>query len=172
MAWSILGSISNAIAAICAVVAICVTVRNFKSDREEQKKEKLSLKFSELYKQAVIDTVLKIEDEKIRYINDKLYKMISVGVNEDIMKELSETMMSDAHECLMEVEIIRFFSKELWREAKQVTEQIFDTYSEIINKSMQHGFISKSFESLISKKWTKLKDSVYECYIKENYDSL
>ncbi len=123
MAWSILGSISNAIAAICAVVAICVTVRNFKSDREEQKKEKLSFKFSELYKQAIIDTVLKIEDEKIRYINDKLYKMMSVGVNGDIMKELSETMMSDAHECLMEVEIIRFFSKELWREAKQITEQ-------------------------------------------------
>lgn len=71
MTWDIIGSLSNAIAALCAVLAIGVTVWNFRSDKREQKKEKLSLKLSELYKQIVIDSMLKTEDEKIRYINNK-----------------------------------------------------------------------------------------------------
>ena len=46
MVWNIIGSISNAIAAICAVAAIVVTVWNFKSDRREQKKRKFMHKTS------------------------------------------------------------------------------------------------------------------------------
>lgn len=170
--WSILGSVSNAIAAVCAVVAICVTVRNFRSDKEEQKKDKLSLKLSELYKQAIIDNVLKIEDEKIRYIDGKLCKMMSAGFDENVMKELSDTMMSNEQECLMEVELIRLFNVELWQEARQITEHIFDTYGKAINKSMQSRRIVTSFNGTINKEWTKLRRSVYECYIKENFDKL
>ena len=65
MVWNIIGSISNAIAAICAVAAIVVTVWNFKSDRREQKKENLCIKLRELYKKTVIDSFLKIVDENI-----------------------------------------------------------------------------------------------------------
>ena len=57
MTWDIIGSMSNAIAAICAVVAIGVPVWNFRSDKKEQKKEKSNLKRSELYKKVIIDSM-------------------------------------------------------------------------------------------------------------------
>jgi hypothetical protein len=169
--WSILGSLSNAVAAICAVAAIWVTIRNFKIDKEEQKEEKLSIKLSELYKQAVIDSMLKTEEEKIRYMNDKLYKMSS-DFNKDIMEELSDYMISGTHECLLETEIVKLFSKELYQEIKKGTEQIFDEYGKIINKSMQSGYVSKYFEDPIRKEWINLKNRIYQCYIEENFSEI
>lgn len=171
MIWNIIGSVSNAIAAICAVIAIGVTVWNFRSDKQEQKREKLSLKFGELYKQTIIDSMLKMEDEKIRYINDRLYKMSS-QFDETAMKELSDYMISGMHDCLREAEIIKLFNRELCREAKQSTEHIFDAYGQIINKSMSRRFVSKNFDQPIRAEWIKLRSAVYECYIKENFDRL
>ena len=119
MIWNIVGSMSNAIAAICAVVAIVVTVRNFRSDRQEQAKEKLSVKLRELYKLVIIDSFLKLEDDKIEYINDSLGKMSREGFDEKKMKELSEYMMLGQHDCLREAEMVKFFNQRLCREAKQ-----------------------------------------------------
>ncbi len=100
MIWNIIGGVSNSIAAICAVVAIVVTVWNFRSDRKEQKKEKLSIRLCELYKQAVIDSLLKIEDEKIKYINNNLNEISGRKFDEGEIKELSDYMMSELHDCL------------------------------------------------------------------------
>ena len=41
---TMIGSISNVLAAMCAVVAIFITIRNFKSDREEQEKIRYKLR--------------------------------------------------------------------------------------------------------------------------------
>ena len=172
MIWNIIGSVSNSIAAICAVVAIVVTVRNFKSDRQEQKKEKLSIKHCELYKQAIIDDFLKAENEKIKYINESLYNMSQVQFDENTMKEISDYMMSGQHDCLREVEIIKLFNRKLYQEIKQITENIFETYSKIINKSMERNRISINYEQKIRPQWIKLRSSIYECYIKENFDKL
>lgn len=169
---NIIGSVSNGIAAICAVVAIIVTVRNFKSDREEQKREKLSFKLRELYKQAVIDSILEIENEKIGYINDRLYKMSLGKFDENVMKELYEYIISGEHDCLREAEMIKLFNQKLCSEIKQITENIFDTYSKIINDAMRYKFISKNYEQQIRQVWIKLKESIYECYIEEKFDKL
>ena len=172
MMLNIIGGLSNAVAAICAVVAIVVTVRNFKSDRQEQTKEKLSIKLRELYKQAIIDDFLEVADEKIDYINESLYKMSQVQFDEEAMKEIFDYMMSGQHDCLREVEIIRLFNRKLCQEIEQITEKIFDTYSEIINKSMKRKFILGNFERQINPQWIKLRNSIYECYIEEKFDKL
>ena len=170
MIWNIIGSVSNSIAAFCAVVAIVVTVRNFKSDRQEQKKEKLSIKHCELYKQAIIDDFLEVEDEKIDYINESLYKMSQVQFDENAMKEISDYVTSGQHDCLREAEIIKLFNQKLYQEIKQITEKIFDAYGEIVNKSMKYRRISRNFEQQIRPLWIKLRSSIYKCYIEENFD--
>ena len=115
--------------------------------------------------------MLKTEEEKIRYMNDKLYKMSS-DFNKDIMEELSDYMISGTHECLLETEIVKLFSKELYQEIKKGTEQIFDEYGKIINKSMQSGYVSKYFEDPIRKEWINLKNRIYQCYIEENFSEI
>lgn len=172
MIWNIIGSASNAIAAICAVVAIAVTVWNFKSDRKEQVKEKLSIKLRELYKQVIIDSFLKFEDEKISHINDSLSKMARERYDENKMKELSEYMMSGQHDCLREAEMIKIFNQKLCREVKQITENIFEKYSKFINKAVENKSVSKAYEYQIRPEWIKLRSSIYECYINENFDQL
>lgn len=172
MIWNIIGSMSNSIAAICAVVAIVVTVWNFRSDRKEQTKEKLSVKLRELYKQAVIDSFLKLEDEKIGYINDRLSKMSRGEFDENKLKELSEYMMLGQHDCLREADMVKIFNKKLCREVKQITENIFEKYSTIINSAVKCKFISKNYEYQIRPEWIKLRSSIYECYIEENFDKL
>lgn len=172
MIWNILGSIANAIAAICAVVAIVVTVWSFKSERRAQKKEKLCINLGELYKTAVIDVFLKIEDEKMKYINDNLNRFSREGFNENRMKELSDYMMLGLHDCLREAEIIKIFNRDLYREAKQVTEHIFDTYSELINKAVSRKYILGDNERQTRPDWLKLRSDIYKCYIEENFDKL
>ncbi len=83
---TMIGSISNVLAAMCAVVAIFITIRNFKSDREEQEKIRYKLRMSELYKQVVIDTILKAENERIMDINHKLYQMSTGDFDESLLK--------------------------------------------------------------------------------------
>ncbi|MDE6602924.1 MAG: hypothetical protein K2K90_12355 [Lachnospiraceae bacterium] len=168
--WNIIGNIANAIAAICAVAAIVVTVRNFKSDRQEQKKEKLCIKLGELYKTAIIDTFLKIEDEKIRYINENLNRFSRQRFDENEIKELSDYMMVGLHDCLREAEIIKIFNQELYREVKQITEHIFDTYSEIINNAVSRRYVFRDNERQTRPDWLKLRSSIYKCYIEENFD--
>ncbi|MCM1184538.1 MAG: hypothetical protein NC337_14300 [Roseburia sp.] len=166
----LVGNVSNSIAAVCAVVTIIITVQNFRNDKQEQKKEKLRLKLSELYKQAVIDSMLKLEDEKIRYINDRLYQVSSSQFDETVMKELYEYMEFGMHDCLREAEIIKLFNLELCQKTKQSTEHIFDAYSQIINKSMSLKFIPKNFDRTIRREWLELRRYIYECYIKEDFD--
>ncbi|MCM1039076.1 MAG: hypothetical protein NC314_12890 [Roseburia sp.] len=170
MILNIIGGLSNAVAAICAVVAIVVTVQNFKSDRQEQKKEKLSSKLRELYKQAIIDDFLKVEDEKIDCINKRLDKMSQTQFDEGAMREISDDMMSELHNCLRKAEIIKLFNRKLYQKIRLITENILDTYSKLINKSMEHRFVSKAFEQQINSQWIELKRSVYECYIEEDFD--
>ena len=62
---SIVGSLSSAIAAICAVVTVGITIKSIKDDRHEQKRERQTRKLSELYKKTVIDSVLKTVEKKI-----------------------------------------------------------------------------------------------------------
>ena len=169
---NIVGGLSNAIAAISAVVAICITVQNFKSDRQEQAKEKLCIKLRELYKQAIIDTFLKMEDEKIKYINDSLYQMSQKHFGENVVRGLSAYMMLGLHDCLREAEIVKIFNQKLCREVKHITEIIFDKYSSIINNAVKSKFISKNYEHQLRTEWIKLRSSIYECYVEENFDKL
>ena len=172
MIWNIIGSVSNSIAAICAVVAIAVTVWNFRSDRHEQTKEKLSAKLRELYKQAIIDYFLKLEDEKMGYINTSLSKMSRGEFDENKMKELSEYMMLGQHDCLREAEMVKIFNQKLYCDVKQITENIFEKYSKFINNAVKYKYISKNYEQQIRPEWIKLRSSIYECYIEEKFDKL
>lgn len=172
MIWNIIGSISNAIAAICAVAAIIVTIWNFRSDRQEQMRENLCIKLRELYKKAVIDSFLKIADEKMRDINDNLNRFLREGFDENEMKRFCDYMILGAHDCLGEAETIRIFNEELYREVKQTTEKIFDTYGEIINKAVSHRYALNNYERKIMPDWIKLRNSIYKCYIEEKFDEL
>lgn len=172
MVWNIIGSISNAIAAICAVAAIVVTVWNFKSDRREQKKENLCIKLRELYKKTVIDSFLKIVDENIRDINDNLNRFSREEFDENEMKRFYDYMSSGLHDCLLEVETIRTFNQELYREVQQITEKISDTYGEIINKAVSHRYVLNNYERKIMPDWIKLRNAIYKCYIEERFDEL
>ncbi|MCM1048026.1 MAG: hypothetical protein NC433_06350 [Clostridiales bacterium] len=169
---SFIGGVSNAIAAICAMVAIKVTVKNYNSDREEQTKEKLNIKFRELYKQAVIDDFLETEDKKIHRISDRLYEMTQTRINEDDIQELYNNMTPILYDCLRSAEIIKFFNRNLYGEIKKIIENIFDVYGEIINKAIEHKFISINFERPIITKLTELRSAIYKCYIDENYDRI
>lgn len=169
---NILGYVSNTIAAVCAVIAIKVTVNNYKSDREAQTKEKLCNKFRELYKQAVIDDFLETEDKKIYCIGDSLYKVSRSSFDENTIKEIYNNMTSVLHDCLRNAEIIKFFNRKLYQDIKQIIENIFDTYSKIINKAIEHKFVSPNFERSIRVEWIELRNAIYKCYIDEDYDEL
>ena len=166
---SIVGSLSSAIAAICAVVTVGITIKSIKDDRHEQKRERQTRKLSELYKKTVIDSVLKTVEKKIEYINAELYGMAGHGFQESEMKDLADYVMAGVHGCLRDAEIIKLFNKKLCQETKQLTESIFDAYGQIINKSIRQKRVSKYFERDIDPNWDKLKTSLYEYYIKEEF---
>lgn len=166
---NIISYVSNAIVAICAVITILVTVRNFKTDRKEQKRENQRLKLSDLYKQSVIDSVLKIQEELINHMNSELYAMSIHGVDEPKMKALTEYLTTQINNCFREVEIVKLFDKQLYNDTKQITEQISDAYGRIINDSMAHNFISHYFERNIKELWNKQKFNIYNYYINSNF---
>lgn len=172
MVLNIVGGISNAVAAICAVVAIFVTVRNVKSDRKAQVKEKSSLILRELYKQDMIDSMLKTVEEKMKYMDGVLNKMPHTKFDEDELEELYKYMSFGCHDSLREAEMIKFYNQNMRMEVKKKIEKIFDEYSRIINHAMEKKYIIRDYERRTRREWMSLKESIYECYFNENFDKL
>ncbi len=166
---TMIGSISNVLAAMCAVVAIFITIRNFKSDREEQEKIRYKLRMSELYKQVVIDTILKAENERIMDINHKLYQMSTGDFDESLLKQIYQRMNSGMHDCLKEAEMIKLFHSGLCMKVKEHTEHISDIYGDTINTSMRRRRIPGNFEQKVNEELLKLQSAIYQCYIDEDY---
>ena len=167
--FTMIGSISNALAAICAVIAIYITVRNFKADRVEQEKIRQKLRMSELYKQVVIDTVLKEVNERIMDISHKLYQMSAGTFEESVLQQIYKCMDSGMHDCLKEAEMIKLFHSGLCLKVKEHIEHISDIYGDIINTSMRRRRIPGNFEQKVNEELLKLQKAVYQCYIDEDY---
>lgn len=166
----IIGAISNAIAAICAAIAICITVWSYKTDQTAHKIERTISKLSELYKQTIIDTMLQNMDDIIKQLNIGLHQMSSIKIDDEILQQFSQNIMSEMHFFLWEIEFVKLFNQKLYQQTKTISEHISDSYSNLINKSSKRKYIPPYFEESIQKDWVELKRAIYECYIKENFD--
>lgn len=93
----IIGAISNAIAAVCAAIAICITVWSYKTDQTAHKIERTKSKLSELYKQTIIDTMLQNMDDIIKQLNIGLHQMSSTKIDDEVLQQFSQNIMSEMH---------------------------------------------------------------------------
>lgn len=163
---NIVGSISNAVAAIAAVVAIGVTIWNFKTDKKEQKQERKAERKGVLYKESVIDFWLKKISADISAINQEMLQLSeNKTVTSDVLQELYRRIRTDSQSWLYELEIIKVFNEKLYNEVKDDVEKVVDTYSVIINKSLEKGVIPENFGIKINRKLIVIRKKIYKRYL-------
>lgn len=164
---NVLGGISNAIAAVSAVVAIVVTVKYYNKDKDEQKKERISEKKAALYKESIIDTWLNKMTGDISNINKEIMLLSQRSTfSLDALQELYNRIRLDSKMWLYEMEIIKVFNEKLYEEIKNEVEKIIDTYSEIIITSIKNGYIEKDFTVKINKRQVFIRRRLYKKYLK------
>lgn len=164
---NVLGGISNAIAAVSAVVAIVVTVKYYNKDKDEQKKERISEKKAALYKESIIDTWLNKMTGDISNINKEIMLLSQRSTfSLDALQELYNRIRLDSKMWLYEMEIIKVFNEKLYEENKNEVEKIIDTYSEIIITSIKNGYIEKDFTVKINKRQVFIRRRLYKKYLK------
>ena len=163
---NVVGSISNAVAALAAVVAIGVTMWNFKTDKKEQKQERKAEKKGILYKESVIDFWLKKISRDISAINQEILQLSeNKTVTSDVLQELYRRIRTDSQSWLYEMEIIKVFNEKLYNEVKDDVEKVVDTYSMIINKSLEKGEIPENFGIKINRKLIVIRKKIYKRYL-------
>ena len=162
-----LGSVSNAVAAGCAVYALVVTHRQYEKTKQDEKDRKISEKKDVLFKESVIDYFVYNIMKDISDINKEIIQLKQKGNFEsDDLKAIYDRLRVESQVWLYEIEILKFFDNKLYIEVKKKMQDLIDIYSQIINKSVKDNRIPLSFSADINKQLTVIKTMLYKEYIK------
>lgn len=155
----LIGTVSNAIAAICAVVAIWITITNYRKEQlaigEARKEEKIK----NLYKEYVLDSFLKQVEGTILQTNRKLYEIAQNGTCDEIrLKNIYDSFLAEAHGWTTDVAIIKMLANNsLYSRVKDLLYDILELYGKIINESTKRKRVSIYFEKEIKEQLANLK---------------
>lgn len=163
---NIIGAISNVVAAICAVVAIGVTVWNLKREHAEFEKNRKEEEERKIYKEYVLDYFWKNVEQTIQKTNQQLYGMVRrENFEESELENIYETFMVVAHGWKSDAEIVRYLADtQRYRKTTKFLNDILELYGQVVNDAVKSKRVSVVFEQKIKNKCVEVRNLLLDYY--------
>lgn len=142
--FTLIGELANVLAAICALVTICVTVNENKNLRKQASRIENNRFHSARFEALCLDRTIVLWDDL--YKNLALsFDELKMEQNEDACKIFYDNMEEECKRFEVGIRFLKIYDKKLYKSVADQIEKIIDIVAECINSnSYKRGNLSRN----------------------------
>lgn len=163
-AWSVVGNLSNAVAAALAAFSIYITLKEHREARENDITKTRAEQDLNWYNAVVLDDIIRSLNtyiDETEYALDKCRKTSNKDSMERELRMIYDDLKERHKSLVARVQLLKVFSLSLYQECDKPLQQILDWYSEVINEALDKKYLYNRWERDIQNERVEIIKKLY-----------